>query len=322
MDLSNEKMNEMYKTMLKIRFFEESLNKLTASGTVSGFVHLYIGEEAVAAGVCATLRDSDYITSTHRGHGHLIAKGGKTDLMMAELFAKRTGYCMGKGGSMHIADIELGILGANGIVGGGPPLAVGAALAAQYNDTDNVCACFFGDGASNQGTVHEAMNLASLWKLPVIFVVENNGYAEMTSQAGHQVVIDVADRGYGYKIPAVVVDGNDIMAVYEATSEAVLKARKGEGPAIIECKTYRHSGHYVGDPEVYRDKDEVESWKRPEKDPIVRFENLLLEKKILNKEEVEKIKSAVGDEIDKAVAFAEQSPHPDPNDLMVNVYAE
>ena len=276
--------------MLRIRYFEESLNKFAAEGKIYGFVHLYIGEEAIATGVCAALWDSDFITSTHRGHGHLIARGGKLDLMMAEVFQKSTGYCHGKGGSMHISDIELGIFGANGIVGGGPPLAVGAALAAQYKETQNISVCFFGDGASNLGTVHEAMNLASVWKLPVIFVVENNGYAGMTCQANHQRITNVSDRAVGYKIPTVIVDGNDVLAVYKAATSAVSKARKGNGPAMIECKTFRISGHYVGDPEVYRDNADVEKWKKPGKDPIFRFEKILLKTMAADEAVIEKNK--------------------------------
>jgi len=232
--------------MLRIRRFEERIEGLVFEGKLSGFVHLYVGEEAIATGVCAALSGSDYITSTHRGHGHLIAKGGDLNLMMAELFGKQTGYCKGKGGSMHIADLDLGILGANGIVGGGPPLAVGAGLSSWYRDSGQVCICFFGDGASNQGTTHEAMNLASLLKLPVVFVAENNQFAEYTRQSRHQNIESIAERAAAYGMPGIVVDGNDLPAVYEATEEAVARAKDGKGPTLMECVTFRIKGHYVG----------------------------------------------------------------------------
>jgi pyruvate dehydrogenase E1 component alpha subunit len=238
--------------------------------------------------------------------------------MMAELFGKKTGYCKGKGGSMHIADIDLGILGANGIVGGGPPIAAGAALAAQYEDTDNVSICFLGDGASNQGTTHEAMNLAAVWKLPVVFVIENNGYGEFTPQSEHQTLEDVADRASAYDIPGVVVDGNDVMAVYEAASEAVVRARKGEGPTLIECKTFRIRGHFEGDPQAYRPEGEVEEWKK--KCPIAKFEAKLVEMKVLNKERIGEIGATLKKELEEAIKFAEESPYPDVSEVTTDVY--
>lgn len=216
----------MYKTMLKIRKFEQVAMNTFAEGKIPGFVHLYIGEEAVATGVCANLKDSDYITSTHRGHGHILAKGGDLKFMMAELFGKATGYCKGKGGSMHIADATKGILGANGIVGAGHNIAVGAGLSAQYRGTDQVCVCFFGDASTNQGTFHESLNMASVWKLPVVFVCENNLYGISMSQNRHQAIKDVADRGVAYNVPGIVVDGNDVFAVYEAAKEAIKKQEK------------------------------------------------------------------------------------------------
>ncbi|SMC92725.1 pyruvate dehydrogenase E1 component alpha subunit [Desulfocicer vacuolatum DSM 3385] len=321
MNLSNEEKVGMFATMLRIRKFEEKLEELVLTGNISGFVHLYIGEEAVATGVCSALKISDYITSTHRGHGHLIAKGGKTDLMMAELFAKKTGYCKGKGGSMHIADLELGILGANGIVGAGPPIAVGAGLASKYKGNDNVSVSFFGDGASNQGTVHEALNLASIWKLPVIFVIENNCFAEFTHQADHQCCRLVSERAEGYRIPSVVVDGNDVLAVYEATQEAVKSAREGKGPTMIECNTYRIKGHYVGDPETYRSEEERASWQSADKDPILRFEKRLLDEDIADQNTLDSIRQEIQDEIEKAVEYAKESPAPDISELMKDVYA-
>lgn len=318
MSLTNEQMLDMHRNMIKIRMFEQRVADFFAAGKIPGFVHLYVGEEAVATGVCATLRDADYITSTHRGHGHLISKGGDIKLMFAELFGKRTGYCKGKGGSMHIADIDLGILGANGIVGGGPPLATGAALAAQYRGTDSVAACFFGDGAANQGTTHEAMNLATCWKLPIVFVNENNLYGISSCTVNSMCVADVADRAAAYDMPGVVVDGNDVMAVYEAASEAVKRARGGEGPTLIECKTYRHRGHFEGDPDVYRRKDELEEWKA--KDPIPRFEKKLLEMQVLTQEKIQEIKSSIEKELDEAIRFAEESPLPDPSEVLDDVY--
>ncbi len=318
MNLSNEEMIEMYATMKRIRLFEETVIEQLNAGKTPGFVHTYIGEEAIATGVCATLNEADYITSTHRGHGHLIAKGGETKFMMAELFGKKTGYCKGKGGSMHIADIDLGILGANGIVGGGPPIAAGAALAAQYNDTDNVSICFLGDGASNQGTTHEAMNLAAVWKLPVVFVIENNGYGEFTPQSEHQTLEDVAERASAYNIPGVVVDGNDVMAVYEAASEAVVRARKGEGPTLVECKTFRIRGHFEGDPQAYRPEGEVEEWKK--KCPIEKLEAKLVEMKVLNKEKIGEIGASLKNELEEAIKFAEDSPYPDISEVTTDVY--
>lgn len=319
MSLTSEKMIKMYTTMTRIRMFEERVSELFAAGKIPGFVHLYIGEEAVATGVCAILRDTDYITSTHRGHGHLISKGGDVKLMMAELFGRKTGYCKGKGGSMHIADIDLGILGANGIVGGGPPLAAGAALAAQYQDKDDVAVCFFGDGASNQGTTHEAMNIAACWKLPVVFINENNLYGISSCTVNSMCVADIADRAAAYDMPGVVVDGNDVTAVYEAASEAVKRAREGEGPSLIECKTYRYKGHFEGDPCVYRDESELSEWKA--KDPVPRFERKLTEMNVLNQEKIGEIRSAMEKEINEAVQFAEKSPFPELGEITQDVYS-
>jgi pyruvate dehydrogenase E1 component alpha subunit len=308
----------MYTNMLKIRRFEEKVGELFAAGKIPGFVHLYIGEEAVATGVCAHLRKDDYITSTHRGHGHLISKGGDLKLMMAELFGKRTGYCKGKGGSMHIADVDLGILGANGIVGGGPPIATGAALAAKYKGTDQVAVCFLGDGASNQGTFHEGVNMASIWKLPVIFVVENNMYGISLSQTRSMRVQDIADRAAAYDIPGFVVDGNDVIAVYEAAGEAIQRARAGEGPALIECKTYRYRGHFEGDPMIYRTREEEEMWKA--KDPIPRFEAKLKEMGVLTEAQAREINERIIAQVEEAVRFAEESPWPAPEEVLEDVY--
>ena len=322
MPIPKKKMIEMYTTMVKIRMFETKVSELFAANKIPGVVHLYIGEEAVATGVCATLRDTDYITSTHRGHGHLLAKGGDIKLMLAEVFGKKTGYCKGKGGSMHIADIDLGILGANGIVGGGPPLAAGAGLSAQYKGTDGVAVCFFGDGASNNGTFHERLNLAAVHKLPIIFTCENNQYAISTEQKKHQTIKDVSIRATAYDIPGVTVEeGNDIMAVYGTVNKAVQRARSGKGPTLVECKTYRWRGHHEGDPnlgERYRSKKDIKPW--IEKCPIKRFEMLLLKEKVLTQAEIDQIDGDVKKEIDGAVEFANTSPFPKHEDIYQDVF--
>jgi pyruvate dehydrogenase E1 component alpha subunit len=308
---------QLYETMQRIRSFEVAVIELFARGKIPGFLHTYVGEEAVAAGVCAVLRPDDKIISTHRGHGHLIAKGGQLDLMMAELFGKRTGYCKGKGGSMHIAEPDLGMLGANAIVGAGTVIINGAALTAQYWDKDEVAVAFFGDGASNTGAFHEALNMAAVWNLPSIFVCENNGYAESTPQSYHQNIEDVADRAVGYGMPSSTVDGNDPSAVYLAAKEAVARARSGEGPTLIEAKTYRIRGHYEGDPEIYRTKEEVEAWKK--KDPIERWRKVLLDRGI-SAETFKEIDARIDQELKDAVAFAEESPLPDPAEARSDIF--
>ncbi len=320
MEVTKETLLGFYETMVTIRTFEEKAMELFAAGYIPGFVHLYIGEEAVATGVCANLTERDFITSTHRGHGHLIAKGGKIDLMMAELMGKVTGYCKGKGGSMHIADVDLGILGANGIVGAGQPIAAGAAFACKYKKEDNVCVCFFGDGASNRGTFHEALNLASVFNLPVIYVCENNLYGISNCQRDHMNVSDISDRAASYGIPGVSVDGNDVMAVYEAAAEAVKRARKGEGPSMIECKTWRHRGHFEGDPGIYKSAKEQEAWIK--KDPIIKLEKKLLEYEYASEDELNAIKDTAKERIEAAVEFAKNSPDPEPEDVLRDVYAD
>jgi pyruvate dehydrogenase E1 component alpha subunit len=310
---------DMYRKMVRIRLFEERVVKEFAAGNIPGFVHVYSGEEAVAVGACANLRTKDYITSTHRGHGHLIAKGGRTDRMMAELYGKKTGYNKGKGGSMHIAEVDIGILGADAIVGGGIPIAGGAALSAKMRGTDQVAVCFLGDGASNTSRFHEGVNLASIWKLPVVYVIENNMYAETTCIADTCNLTDIADRAAAYGIPGVTVDGNDVMAVYEAVGAAVAKARKGEGPTLVECKTCRHHGHYEGDTMTYRDKKEVDECKK--RDPIPRFRKKLAEMGVLTEKEAEKIDQEIAQEIEAAVKFAAESPFPDPEEALEDVYA-
>jgi pyruvate dehydrogenase E1 component alpha subunit len=316
---AKEKLVAMYKRMLEIRFFEEKVFELYAQNLVPGTIHLYLGEEAVAVGVCSTLRKDDYITSTHRGHGHCIAKGAELKRVMAEILGKETGYCKGKGGSMHIADFSIGMLGATAVVGAGLPIAVGAGLSIKLSKTDQVVACFFGEGASNQGTFHESINIASLWKLPVIFVCENNLYAMGTRQSRAMAIENISDRAIAYGIPSEAVDGNDVLAVYEATQEAVERARKGMGPMLIECKTYRHKGHSRVDPAKYRPKEEVEEWLA--KDPIKRLKEKLLQAKTLTETEIQRIEKEVSAEIEEAVKFVTESSYPAPEEALEDVYA-
>lgn len=306
--------------MVTIRFFEQAVEKHFLAGEIPGFVHLYIGEEAIATGVCANLTEDDYIASTHRGHGHCIAKGADVNKMMAELFGRRTGYCKGKGGSMHIADFSIGMLGANGVVGGSLPIAAGAALAISMLDQKRVTVAFFGDGASNRGTFHESANLASVWKLPVIFLCENNQYASTTPYKTTTSVEDIADRAHGYSMPGVAVDGNDVFAVYEAAKAAIERARNGGGPSLLEAKTYRVKGHFVGDPELYRSREEVEEIFK-KRDPISRFEKQVLNEGLLSQKKLDDIKLEAQEVIDNALAFAKASPEPDPSELLSDVYA-
>jgi len=321
MNLSAKQMIDLYRRMVTIRLFEEKIIDLYARGLVPGLAHLYVGEEAVATGVCANLRKEDFITSTHRGHGHVIAKGAELKYMMAELFGKKTGYCKGKGGSMHIADIDIGILGANGIAGGGIPIAVGAALSAKMRRTDQVTACFFGDGSSNNGTFHEGLNFASVHRLPVVFICENNLFGISVSQKQHQAIQDISIRSVAYNMPGITIDGNDVLAVYKASGKAIQRAKAGEGPTLVECKTYRWRGHHEGDPNQgkrYRTMDEVQEWMK--KCPIRRFEEKLVRDNIFTKIRAKKIWEGVEKEIEEAVAFANQSPFPDPQDIYEDVY--
>jgi pyruvate dehydrogenase E1 component alpha subunit len=324
MEIPKEKLLQMYRTMQKIRQFEERIRDLFKAGQIPGFIHASIGEEASATGVCAALTDKDYITSTHRGHGHLIAKGGNLKPMTAEIFGKKTGYCKGKGGSMHIADFTLGILGANGIVGAGLPISTGAALAAQLRGSKQVTACFFGDGASNEGTFHESLNIASTWKLPVIYVCENNGFGEFTPMREATSVKDIADRARGHDIPGIVVNGNDVIEVYETMLQAVERARKGEGPTLIEAKTYRWEGHVVGEEAflgkwAYRTQEEIEEWKR--RCPILMFEKRFTEAGMFTQAELDAVKAEVKREMDEAVAFAQESPLPQPEEALEDMFA-
>ena len=317
-----EQLLSMYRMMTTIRRFEETLRDLFFQGQIPGFVHVSIGEEAVPTGVCAALTDKDYITTTHRGHGHMLAKGGQLKPMMAELFGKRTGYCKGKGGSMHIVSYELGILGANGIGGAGIPIATGAALASSFRGNDAVAVAFFGDGASNEGVFHESLNLASLWKLPVIFVCQNNAYAEFTPTAESTSVKDIAVRGQGYDIPGVIVDGNDVLAVYEEMQAAVARAKRGAGPTLIEAKTYRWEGHVVGEQAFvgeYRPAEEVEAAKQ--RCPIALFTNRLLSTGFVEQAELERIAGEVQRDLDAAVAFAQSSPLPAAEEALDDLFA-
>jgi 2-oxoisovalerate dehydrogenase E1 component len=317
---TRELLKNMYRTMVRIRAFEERVYREFTAGNIPGFVHLYTGQEAVAAGVCANLRADDCITSTHRGHGHLIAKGGKTDRMMAELFGKVTGYNKGKGGSMHIADVSLGMLGANGVVGAGIPIATGAALSAKLRGTDQVAVGFFGDGATNTGRFHEGVNLAACLNLPVIYVIENNLYAISVPISYSCRLPNIADRAAAYGIPGVTVDGNDAIAIYEAVSEAVSRARRGEGPTIIECKTFRWRGHWAGDSQGYVGEEEVNRWL--EKDPIPRLKKKLVEMGMITEHDAHDMDQEVEDEIEAAVQFAGQSTYPSPEETLDDVYAE
>lgn len=319
--ISKERKQWIYQTMNQIRWFELKAQNLFEQNKLRGSVHLYAGEEAVAAGVCALLRDEDYITSTHRGHGHCIAKGARLDRAMAELMGKATGYCKGRSGSMHIADFTKGNLGANAIVGGGIPIATGAALAAKLKGSDQVAVSFFGDGASNEGTFHEALNMAAVWKLPVVFICENNGFGISVPAWQSTSVKDISVRGASYDMPGVTVDGNDVYAVYEAAEAAIARAKAGEGPTLIECKTYRHLGHWTGDPQPYRTKEEVDGWKE-NKDPIKLFRGKLIEEGTFTAEELDAIEQTAIQEADDAAEFAINSPDPDPAFVMEDVFCE
>jgi len=324
MDVGKDKLLEMYHTMQRIRHFESKVRDLAMANEIPGFVHVSIGEEASAAGVCAALRATDRITSTHRGHGHLIAKGGRLDRMMAEIYGKRDGYCKGKGGSMHIVDFSLGILGANGIVGAGLPIATGSALAAVIRGRDDVTACFFGDGASNEGTFHESLNLASVWKLPVVFVCENNGFGEFTPMQTVTAVTDIAVRAQAYNIPGHIVDGNNVLEVFAYASDAVARARAGRGPTLLECKTYRWEGHVVGEQAflgdgAYREKAEIEEWKR--KCPLIRFEKWCAETGKISRAELDRIVADTQKELEAAIAFARSAELPDASEVTDDVFA-
>jgi pyruvate dehydrogenase E1 component alpha subunit len=321
LELDKEKLLLMYRNMFRIRRFEERLAEESARGNIPGLLHLYVGEEAVAVGACSALRKDDYITSTHRGHGHCIAKGGDLRKMMAELFAKETGYCKGRGGSMHIAAPDIGIVGCSAIAGAGIPIAAGVGLSSKLRKTDQVCVSFFGDGASNTGAFHEGMNLAALWQLPVVYVLENNLYAISTPALKSSKLKNISDRAAAYGMPAAVADGMDVLSVYEAVSQAVERARRGEGPTLVECKTYRFRGHHEGDPkrgETYRTKQEMDEWEK--RDCILRLGEKLIKERKSTQAELDAINQEVMKEIDDAVAFAKESPSPKPEDVMAYLF--
>jgi pyruvate dehydrogenase E1 component alpha subunit len=326
MALTSNQLKEMYTKMMRIRSFDEKIAELTTQGMRLGLTHLYCGEEAVAVGVCSNLRADDFITSTHRGHGHSIAKDTNINAMMAELYAKKTGSNKGKGGSMHICESRVGNIGANGIVGAGIPIATGAGLSAKLRGTDQVAVSFFGDGASNQGTFHESLNMASIWKLPVIYVCENNLYGMATPAARSTSVKDISVRAKAYDMIGETIDGMDVLAVHKAAKEAVERARKGLGPTLLECKTYRyygHSGAWVIEPFStfpYRTKEEVDEWRQ--RDPILQLKKKLIRDKIMIEEEIEQLDGSVRKQIDDAVKFAEESPSPHPEEALKDIYAE
>ncbi len=318
-ELDSEQLLYMFRTMVTIREFEEAAGRLAEQAKIPGAVHLYAGEEAVAVGVCSHLETTDTITSTHRGHGHCIAKGGDVKFMLAELLGKSSGYCRGKGGSMHIADLDLGILGANGIVGGGPPIAIGAAFAAQYRGTGGVSVCFSGDGSTNEGTWHESLNFAALFDLPAVFVIENNHWGEFTPQDKQGSITRLSDRAAAYGIPGVTVDGQDVLAVHEAAGEAIERARAGDGPTLLECDTYRfynHTGRSEGDP---RPEEERAAWRK--RDPLTILRGVLEERAILSGESADRITEEVQREIEAAITFAEEAPYPELSELLTDVYS-
>lgn len=314
---AKKKLIQMYERMVTIRNVEERLMEVFSKGEIPGFIHVCIGQEATPVAVCNWLKDSDYMSNTHRGHGHALAKGIDLNLFMAELFGKKNGFCRGRSGSMHLADRNLGILGANGIVGGGIPIATGAAFAANYKKTGQVTVCFFGEGATNEGTFHESLNIASLRGLPIVYVCENNGWAEFTPQEVHAPIKNIVDRASSYNMPGVTVP-NDFLKIYEAAGEAIEMARKGSGPSLLEVKSTRWHGHYVGDAQNYRVKEEVAA--AMGKDCIADFEKKLIKDKVLRKADVKKIRENIHKRIDEAVNFARESQFPDESELMDDLY--
>ncbi|HEC22818.1 MAG TPA: thiamine pyrophosphate-dependent dehydrogenase E1 component subunit alpha [Chloroflexi bacterium] len=318
--IGHEKAREMLETMYLIRAFEEKAEELYALGKVHGTMHLSIGQEGSATGASNAVRSGyDYLLNHHRGHGHCIAWGGNVNFMMAEFLGKETGYCRGRGGSMHIADVERNNLGANGIVGGGIPIAVGVGLSIHLRQTDQVCLVIFGDGAANEGAFHESLNMASIWNLPIIYMCENNQYAMSMSVKRAFKVEHISERACAYNIPGVTVDGNDLLAVYEAISEAAERARAGEGPTLVESVTYRWRGHSKSDRQLYRTREEVKEWQA--RDPIPRYANRLIEAGIITQEDVQAIHDEAYQRIEDAVEFAENSPEPDVSTIMDGVYA-
>ena len=317
-NISNDLKKSFLEKMYTIRRFEEKVKELFSIGLIRGSTHVYIGEEAVAVGACSALDKDDNIVSTHRGHGHCIAKGAQLKPMMAELLGKETGYCKGKGGSMHIADLDKGILGAVGIVGSGLPIAVGSALSSKYLNNNKVTISFFGDGASNQGTFHECLNLAAIWKLPIIFICENNSYAITVHACYSTACANIADRAAGYNMPALIVDGNDVEKIYLSVKEASDNARNGGGPVLIEAKTYRYEGHWIGDPQVYRDKSEVDLWKK--KDPINTYKNKLINENIIAEKDYLTIIDRINKLVDEAIEFGKNSDFLSIDKVMDDIY--
>ena len=318
-DLSPARLHDLLHQMMLIRAFEESSEQLYLQGMIHGTMHLSIGQEGSAAGACAALRPTDYILSTHRGHGHCIAKGARVDQMMAEFFGKESGYCRGRGGSMHMADVDTGNLGANGIVAGGVPMAAGVGLSIQMQRQDRVALVFFGDGATNEGAFHESLNFSAIWNLPVIYFCENNQYAMSMAITRASKIEKLSDRAAAYGIPGVTIDGNDLLAVYRATREAVERARSGGGPTLIEARTYRWKGHSKSDKQRYRTKEEVKEWQ--ERDPIARLAQKMIEASILTEDDLAKLQARVEQEIAEAIEFAKASPEPDPATILEGVYA-
>ena len=321
--LGKEMMMEMLRRMLRIRRFEEAVIPLVERGEILGVTHSYIGQEAVAVGACLALRDDDWMTGNHRSHGHPIAKGGDVKKAMAELLGKSTGYCKGKGGSMHLADFSIGILGESGIVASAMPTAVGAALGSRLQGNDRVAVSFFGDGASNEGAFHESLNLAAVWKLPVIFLCENNQYAVTTSFSDAVATENISDRAAAYNIPGVLVDGQDVVAMYNAVTPAVARARDGQGPSLIEGRTYRYYEHSLGLRRIvrapYRTDEEVEEWKL--RDPITLHEERLLSQGVATQDEIDRLEAEAGQQIEEALEFARQSPYPEPSELFDDMFA-
>jgi pyruvate dehydrogenase E1 component alpha subunit len=310
----------LYEMMVRIRRFEERVYYLFLEGGMPGTIHLYLGQEAVAAGVCATLRRDDYVTSTHRAHGHALAKGLTAKAMMAELFGKATGCCGGKGGSMHVGDMRVGMVPSIAVVGAGIPIAAGLGLAFKQRKTDQVAVCFFGDGAANEGTFHEGINLAAIWDLPVVFVCENNLYGASTHISTVMRVANVACRAAAYGIPGVVLDGNDVVAVRDEAAEAVARARRGGGPTLLECRTYRYGGHSRSDPGNYRSKEEVAYWK--ERDPLTLQRRRLLDQGVIDEAGLTELEARVDQEIEAAVVYARAAPDPQPDQVLTHVYRE
>jgi TPP-dependent pyruvate/acetoin dehydrogenase alpha subunit len=322
MAIDKKTLKELYSRTLKIRLFEEKVWDLFGENIVPGTLHLYLGQEAVAAGVTTALKDSDWIQSSHRGHGHVIGKGADMNAALAELLGKKTGSCKGKGGSMHITQFDAGVLGATGVVASGLPIAVGAALSCQMRKTNDVVVCFFGDGASNNGTFGESLNMSAIWKLPVVWIVENNFYAMGTPIKMTCPSATVAQRAEGYCIPNRVVDGNNPLEVYEAAVEAVKRARAGEGPSLIECQTYRMKGHSRFDPAKYRPRDEADKWLSPERDAVQIIKKIALEQGAIIEKEAEKMRTALQKEVDRAAEFAKKSDYPEPEEALDDVFAE